>query len=93
MTTTTYTVAFRYTRSEVDTLQMIYADGLPVPDFTPAVHAYAYTLPIDATQFPELSWEQADAWQTVIMDTTLLTETQLTRGITVKKESGRHRSY
>ena len=92
-TTTTYTVAFRYTRSEADTLQMIYADGLPLPDFTPAVHAYAYTLPIDATQFPELSWDEADAWQTVILDTTLLTETQLTRRITVDAESGRKGIY
>ena len=93
MTTTTYTVAFRYTRSEVDTLQMIYADGLPLPDFTPAVHAYAYTLPIDATQFPELSWDEADAWQTVRMDTALLTATQLTRRITVTAESGRTAVY
>ena len=93
MTTTTYTVAFRYTRSEVDTLQMIYADGLPLPDFTPAVHAYAYTLPIDATQFPELSWDEADAWQTVRMDTALLTATQLTRRITVTAESGNTAVY
>ena len=93
MMTTTYTVAFRYTRSEVDTLQMIYADGLPLPDFTPVVHAYAYTLPIDATQFPELSWDEADAWQTVRMDTALLTATQLTRRITVTAESGRTAVY
>ena len=92
-TTTTYTVAFRYTRSEADSLQMIFADGLPLPDFSPAVHTYAYILPIDEPRFPELSWEQADAWQTVIMDTTLLTETQLTRRITVDAESGRKGIY
>ena len=92
-TTTTYTVAFRYTLSEADSLQMIFADGLPLPDFSPAVHTYAYTLPIDEPRFPELSWEQADAWQTVIMDTTLLTETQLTRRITVDAESGRTAVY
>lgn len=92
-TTTTYTVAFRYTLSEADSLQMIFADGLPLPDFSPAVHTYAYTLPIDEPRFPELSWEQADAWQTVIMDTTLLTETQLTRRITVNAESGRKGIY
>lgn len=92
-TTTTYTVAFRYTLSEADSLQMIFADGLPLPDFSPAVHTYAYTLPIDEPRFPELSWEQADAWQTVIMDTTLLTETQLTRRITVDAESGRKGIY
>lgn len=92
-TTTTYTVAFRYTRSEADTLQMIYADGMPLPDFSPAVHTYAYTLPVDATQFPELSWDMADAWQTVRMDTTLLTGHQLTRRITVTAESGRTAVY
>lgn len=92
-TTTTYTVAFRYTLSEADSLQMIFADGLPLPDFSPAVHTYADTLPIDEPRFPELSWEQADAWQTVIMDTTLLTETQLTRRITVDAESGRKGIY
>ena len=92
-TTTTYTVAFRYTLSEADSLQMIFADGLPLPDFSPAVHTYAYTLPIDEPRFPELSWEQADAWQTVILDTTLLTETQLTRRITVDAESGRKGIY
>ena len=92
-TTTTYTVAFRYTRSEADTLQMIYADGMPLPDFSPAVHTYAYTLPVDATQFPELSWDMADAWQTVRMDTMLLTGHQLTRRITVTAESGRTAGY
>lgn len=92
-TTTTYTVAFRYTRSEADTLQMIYADGMPLPDFSPAVHTYAYTLPVDETQFPELSWDEADAWQTVRMDTTLLTGHQLTRRITVTAESGRTAVY
>lgn len=92
-TTTTYTVAFRYTLSEADSLQMIYADGMPLPDFSPAVHTYAYTLPVDATQFPELSWDMADAWQTVRMDTALLTETQLTRRITVDAESGRTAVY
>lgn len=92
-TTTTYTVAFRYTLSEADSLQMIFADGLPLPDFSPAVHTYAYTLPIDEPRFPELSWEQADAWQTVRMDTALLTETQLTRRITVDAESGRKGIY
>ena len=92
-TTTTYTVAFRYTRSEADTLQMIYADGTPLPDFAPALHTYAYTLPVDATQFPELSWDQADAWQSVRMDTVLLADTRLTRRITVTAESGRTGVY
>ena len=92
-TTTTYTVAFRYTLSEADTLQMIYADGMPLPDFSPAVHTYAYTLPVDETQFPDLSWDEADAWQTVRMDTTLLTGHQLTRRITVTAESGRTAVY
>lgn len=92
-TTTTYTVAFRYTRSEADTLQMIYADGMPLPDFSPDVHTYAYTLPVDKTQFPELSWDVADAWQTVRMDTALLTGHQLTRRITVTAESGRTAVY
>ena len=92
-TTTTYTVAFRYTRSEADTLQMIYADGMPLSDFSPAVHTYSYTLPVDKTQFPELSWDVADAWQTVRMDTTLLTGYQLTRRITVTAESGRTAVY
>ena len=92
-TTTTYTVAFRYTLSEADSLQMIFADGLPLPDFSPAVHTYAYTLPIDEPRFPELSWDMADAWQTVRMDTTLLTGHQLTRRITVTAESGRTAVY
>ncbi|MGN1240223.1 MAG: hypothetical protein ACI4TV_05050, partial [Paludibacteraceae bacterium] len=92
-TTTTYTVAFRYTRSDADTLQMIYADGMPLPDFSPAVHTYAYTLPVDATQFPDLSWDASDAWQTVRMDTTLLTGHQLNRRITVTAESRRTAVY
>ena len=92
-TTTTYTVAFRYTLSEADTLQMIYADGMPLPDFSPVVHTYAYTLPVGAMQFPDLSWDEADAWQTVRMDTTLLTGHQLMRRITVTAESGRTAVY
>lgn len=93
MTTATYTVAFRYTRSEADTLLMIYADGMPLPDFSPDVHTYAYTLPVDETHFPELSWDEVDAWQTVRMDTALLTGHQLTRRITVTAESGRTAVY
>ena len=92
-TTATYTVAFRYTLSAADTLAMLYADGMPLPDFAPDRFTYAYTLPVGTTAFPELTWDAADRWQTVRLDTLGATATGLTRSITATAENGRANTY
>lgn len=89
----TYTVAFRYTLSDADTLAMIYADGVEVEGFAPTTFYYTLSLPVGTTAFPELSWEQGDEWQTVRQDTVSQSSTQLVRQMVVSSESGRSNYY
>ena len=89
----TYTVAFQYTLSAADTLRMLYADGLPLEDFSPRVFDYAYALPVGTTVFPDITWDAADHWQTVQMDTLSATATQMLRRIVVRAENGQSNQY
>ena len=88
-----YTVAFAFTRSAADTLRMIYADGLPLADFEPQRFYYVLSLPVGTTTFPELSWANADDWQTVRIDTLQHTAQSLVRQLVVTSESGRSNYY
>lgn len=93
ITKATYTVAFAFTRSAADTLQMIYADGLPLADFEPQQFYYVLSLPVGTNSFPELSWANADDWQTVRIDTLQHTAQSLVRQLVVTAESGRSNYY
>ena len=92
-TTATYVILFQFTQSDADTLQMIYADGLPLEGYTPANYYYALSLPVGTTAFPELSWNPSDDWQTVRQDTVEASDRRLVRQIIVSSESGRTNFY
>ena len=93
ITKATYTVAFAFTRSAADTLQMIYADGLPLADFAPQRFYYILSLPVGTQAFPELSWANADDWQTVRIDTLQHTAQSLVRQLAVTAENGQSNYY
>ena len=89
----TYVILFQFTQSDADTLQMIYADGLPVDGFTPGTFYYSLSLPVGTTAFPELSWNPFDDWQTVRQDTVEASTRRLVRQLVVSSESGRSNYY
>ena len=60
-----YMLVFQRTYSNADTLLAIYADGQLIEGFEPDSFYYAYTLPVGSEYMPELSWQEADEWQTV----------------------------
>lgn len=93
VTKSTYTVVFAYTLSDADTLQMIYADEVPVAGFAPRTFYYHLSLPVGTTVFPELAWTNGDEWQNVRIDTLQHTDHTLARQLVVTSESGRSNYY
>lgn len=93
VTRATYTVAFAFTKSDADTLQMIYADEVPIAGFAPHTFYYVLSLPVGTTAFPELAWTNADEWQTVRIDTLQHTDRNFVRQLIVTSESGRSNYY
>lgn len=93
ITKSTYTVVFAYTLSDADTLQMIYADEVPVVGFAPRTFYYHLSLPVGTTVFPELAWTNGDEWQNVRIDTLQHTDYTLARQLVVTSESGRSNYY
>lgn len=91
-TTLTYKINFTILRSDADTLLMVYEDGVPMKDFLPERFYYAQTLPVEVRQIPELSYDEADRWQTVTIDTIPANNTTTYR-FTVVSESGRKNVY
>lgn len=89
----TYVVVFHFTQSDADTLAMIYQDGQALEGFQPQNKYYTLSLPVGTTTFPDLSWEEADDWQTVYMDTVESTQDKLIRQIIVISESGKKNTY
>ena len=89
----TYVVVFHFTQSDADSLAMIYQDGKNLEGFTPKTTYYALSLPVGTAAFPDLSWETADDWQTVTMNTVQDTLNTLIRQITVISESGKKNIY
>lgn len=92
-TKSTYIIFFAFTLSDADTLAMVYEDGAPMAGFDPENYYYSRSLPVGTTVFPELSWDEADAYQTISMATVESTPTSLTRQITVVSESGKKSIY
>lgn len=87
-----YRLNFTVLRSDADTLLMVYEDGVPVNGFRPERFYYVRTLPVGVRTLPELSYEQADRWQTVVVDTVPDAITTIYQ-ITVLSESGRKNVY
>ena len=91
--TNTYVVVFRYTRSDANTLNMIYLDGDSLHAFSPNTYFYNDSLPVGTVAFPDLSWDEADEWQQIHMDTLLSDRNNLLRQIQVTSESGKKNTY
>ncbi|MCQ2342070.1 MAG: cadherin-like beta sandwich domain-containing protein [Paludibacteraceae bacterium] len=90
--TSTYVLLFRPTLSTVDTLQMLYADDVPMPDFRARQWNYTDTLAADGS-FPVVSWEKGDAYQTVRVDTLVHTAFLQACRYTVIAENGSMNTY
>lgn len=96
-----YVVVFEFTRSDADTLQMIYADGdtlrYTVNDtlrtFSPSVFFYAISLPVGTTAFPDLSWAEVNDLQVIELDTVAADANNLIRRIHVTAESLKKNTY
>lgn len=89
----TYVVVFHFTQSDADTLLAIYQDGKAMENFAPTQLYYTLSLPVGTTAFPELSWMEADEWQTITMDTVEAADDHLIRQISVRSESGKKNLY
>lgn len=89
----TYVVVFHYTRSDVNTLEMVFADGDSLRSFRPNTFFYNDSLPVGTIAFPEISWTEGDNWQKVEIDTLLSDANNLLRQIQVTSESGKKNTY
>lgn len=88
-----YLLAFQRTYSDADTLLALYADGVMIEGFQPDSFYYAYTLPVGTDHIPELSWQEADEWQTVNTNTIINTPIKHIKQINVLAGSGRKNTY
>ncbi len=89
----TYVVVFHYTRSDVNTLDMVFVDGDSLRTFSPNTFFYNDSLPVGTIAFPEISWTEGDDWQKIEIDTLLSDANNLLRQIQVTSESGKKNTY
>jgi hypothetical protein len=92
-TTQQYLLAFQRTYSDADTLLAIYGDGVMIEEFRPDLFYYTYELPVGTEYIPELSWQEADQWQTVTMSQPYNTAIKQINQIDVVAGSGRKNTY
>ena len=96
-----YVVVFEFTKSDADTLQMIYADGDTLRYmqndtlrmFSPSVFFYSISLPVGTAAFPDLSWAEVNDLQTIQLDTVAADANNLIRRIQVTAESRKKNTY
>lgn len=90
-----YNLIFSFTRSAADTLRAIRADGDTLAGFEPHKFHYVDSLPVGTQNFPYLSWDEVNEWQTITLDTVSLSAdgSQLVRSITVVAENGSSNTY
>ena len=88
-----YLLAFTYNPSNADTLMAIYGDGELISGFRPDSFYYAYTLPVGSNHIPELSWDEADKWQTITANNAYESELGRITQIQVVAMSGRKNTY
>ncbi len=84
----TYTIHFIFKQSDNTALKMIYLDGEQLPNFDPEVINYVHTLDTGATVIPTVTYDVAEASQTV----TEAWDGRTVR-LTVKAQSGAKRTY
>ena len=92
-TTQQYLLAFQRTYSDADTLLAIYGDGVMIEGFRPDLFYYTYELPVGTEYIPELSWQEADQWQTVTASQPYNTATKQINQIDVVAGSGKKNTY
>jgi len=92
-TVLTYTIHYTYLLSTVDTLAMIYEDGVELNGFQASLLTYDVELPVGTRSFPQLSYEAGDAYQTVAADTLTADEWQQSIRFTATSESGSQKAY
>ena len=92
-TTQQYLLAFQRTYSDADTLLAIYADGILIDGFQPDSLYYMYSLPVGTEYIPELSWQEADQWQSVTLSQPYNTTTKQINQIEVVAGSGKKNVY
>ena len=92
-TTQQYLLAFQRTYSDADTLLAIYGDGIMIEGFRPDLFYYTYELPVGTEYIPELSWQEADQWQTVTASQPYNTATKQITQIDVVAGSGKKNTY
>ena len=92
-TTQQYLLAFQRTYSDADTLLAIYGDGVMIEGFRPDLFYYTYELPVGTEYIPELSWQEADQWQTVTASQPYNTATKQITQIDVVAGSGKKNTY
>ena len=88
-----YLLAFSRTQSQADTLPAIYGDGQLIAGFAPRRFYYAYTLPVGTNHIPDLTWDEADKWQTITKNVIEQTATAVTTQIIVTAMSGHSNTY
>ena len=82
-----YTLLFTDTYSSADSLLAIFADNQLLPNFEPRNFYYEMTLPVEAAGFPDLTWEEADEFQTIRLDTLRLDSLSMMCQIVVTAEN------
>ncbi len=87
-----YTLNFHIHLSDADTLNMLYEDGIPMATFEPEQFYYAISLPVGTQRVPEMSFDQADQWQTVALNT-IVDNLQTTYQVAVTAQSGKKNVY
>lgn len=62
----TYIITYKITESSYSYLKNIMLDGVAIEGFEPSKTDYNITLPVGTTTMPTITWEQGDAYQTVV---------------------------
>lgn len=88
-----YFLAFQFNPSQADTLMAIYADGELINGFRPDSFYYSYTLPVGTTQLPDITWDEADKYQTINPQDIYTNEDSKITQIQVVAQSGSKNTY
>ncbi len=89
-----YWIYFDLEPSTIDTLQMIYVNGLPVDDFAGSRYEYNVELPVGTVLFPAFEAVRGDAYQKEPQITVLSqTRYQAQYKITTTAQAGNHQTY
>ncbi len=67
--TTEYKISVSTAVSEISTLNMIYVGGEALDGFNASKISYTYILPIGTTEFPEITFDKGDEYQSVSITT------------------------